>query len=206
MHRPEKPRLGVIACLMLGLALPGQAASYDDPTWPCIQRKVERLSPGLMWPDPVPETGLPPATHALIEDLAEVLLVRRFTLDALETSVAAFAEQTGGDRDLLGRVFLRVFELTAAHRAQIIQGIGRYSLHQIELARQIDARRQEMTEALRAEAPDFDRIDLVEEQIDWDERIYRDRQQSLIYICETPVLLEKRLYALAQMLQRHAVR
>lgn len=206
MHRRERVRLGAVACLVAGLALPGQAANYDDPTWPCIQRKVERLSPGLMWPDPVSETELPAETAAQVADLAELLLVRRFTLEELEPRVAAFADRTGGDIDLLGRVFLRVFEVTASHRAQIMQGIGRYSLHQIDLARQIDGHRQEMSAALRAESPDFDRVDHLEEQIDWDERIYRDRQQSLIYVCETPVLLEKRLYALSQMLQRHATR
>ena len=49
---------------------------------------------------------------------------------------------------------------------------------------------------------DFDTVDKLEEQLDWDERIYRDRAKSLTYVCETPVLLEKRLFALAQILQK----
>ena len=53
---------------------------------------------------------------------------------------------------------------------------------------------------MAAEAPDFDRVDQLEEQIDWDERIYHDRARSLTYVCETPVLLEKRAYAIAQIL------
>ena len=40
--------------------------------------------------------------------------------------------------------------------------------------------------------------------MDWDERIHTDRQRSLTYVCETPVLLEKRLYAIAQLLQQNA--
>ena len=37
-----------LAVLMTGvlLAAPANAAEYDDPSWPCIQRKVEALSPG----------------------------------------------------------------------------------------------------------------------------------------------------------------
>ena len=51
-----------------------------------------------------------------------------------------------------------------------------------------------------ADPQDRDRIDELEEQIDWDERVYRDRERSLTYVCESPVLIEKRLYAIAQML------
>ena len=57
-----------------------------------------------------------------------------------------------------------------------------------------------MTELMAAEKPDFDKVDALEAQADWDERIYTDRAKSLTYVCETPVLLEKRIYAIAQML------
>jgi hypothetical protein len=56
---------------------------------------------------------------------------------------------------------------------------------------------------MASEAPDYDRVDALEEQLDWQQRIYRDRAQALTYVCETPVLLEKRTFALAQALARH---
>jgi hypothetical protein len=46
--------------------------------------------------------------------------------------------------------------------------------------------------------PDFDAIDKQEEQLDWDTRIFQDRQQALSYVCETPVILEQRVFALAR--------
>ena len=46
-----------------------------------------------------------------------------------------------------------------------------------------------------------DRVDALEEQVDWDQRIFTDRQKTITYLCETPTLLEKRLYAISQMLQ-----
>lgn len=49
--------------------------------------------------------------------------------------------------------------------------------------------------------PDYDRVDALEEQVDWDQRIFTDRQKTITYLCETPTLLEKRLYAISQMLQ-----
>jgi len=39
----------------LNIHVPVWAADYSDPTWPCMQRKVETLSLGLMWPLAVPE-------------------------------------------------------------------------------------------------------------------------------------------------------
>ena len=32
----------------------------------------------------------------------------------------------------------------------------------------------------------------------WETRIFRDRAQSLTYVCETPVLLERRAFELAR--------
>ena len=58
-----------------------------------------------------------------------------------------------------------------------------------------------MDQEMKKAEPDFDRVDALEVQLDWDERIYADRQQSLTYVCETPVLLERRLYAIAQLLE-----
>ena len=55
---------------------------------------------------------------------------------------------------------------------------------------------------MAASEPDFDRVDALEEQIDWDQVIHTDRQRSITYLCETPTLLERRLFGIAQMLQQ----
>lgn len=192
-----------IATLGLGAlgAAPLPAAEFDDPTWPCIQRKVERLSAGLMWPEPLEPAALAPEHRDAARALADRLALRRVDLeeDGREM-IAAFARSATPDRAMMGAVFAQVFERLARDRKAVIDGIGKYSLDQIALAERIDTARGEMETALAAEAPDFDRIDALEEQIAWDERIYTDRARSLTYVCETPVLLEKRLYAIAQML------
>ncbi|MEM6933245.1 MAG: hypothetical protein AAF526_06590, partial [Pseudomonadota bacterium] len=51
---------------------------------------------------------------------------------------------------------------------------------------------------------DYDALDALEEREDkmiWDTRIYQERNKSLIYVCESPVILEKRVFALARMIQ-----
>ena len=38
-------------------------------------------------------------------------------------------------------------------------------------------------------------------QFTWDRRIFEDRSQALAYVCEAPVILEQRLFEIAQRIQ-----
>lgn len=176
------------------------AADYSDPTWPCIQRKVEALSPGLMWQYPLPETAPDDDIRGAVDKLADTLALRRIELDTLRPAVEAFAARHDGDPAILGHVFARSFNTLDKRRTRIIRGIGDFSLGQIALSEQIDATRLEMDTLLAAAEPDFDRIDELEEKLDWDQVIFTDRSQSITYICETPQLIERRLFGIAQML------
>lgn len=177
----------------------GVAADFSDPDWPCIQRKVENLSPGLMWPHPVTKTDLSPEA----EELAAVLALRRVGLEEAETHVRDFVAKHPSDEQTLGSIFQSVFDRLSENRKRLMSGIARYSQSQIALSARIDADRIEMAKLSAETAPDFDRIDKLEEEMDWNERIYLDRSRALTYVCETPVLIEKRAYAIAQILLKH---
>ncbi len=187
--------LAAMLLLMPGLA---SGAESTDPDWPCIQRKVENLSPGLMWTAPVTPAELSPDARALASRLA----LRRVSLDESRTLIADYvAAHPGTTENDLGIIFTAVFEKIGKDRRRVMGGIASYAHSQVALAARINTARVEMDSLSDAEKPDFDRIDQIEEQVAWDERIYNDRERSLGYVCETPVLLEKRLYAIAQMLQ-----
>jgi hypothetical protein len=177
------------------------AADFSDPTWPCIQRKVERLSVGLMWPDPKPEITLTDSQESAVKELAAALSLQRVDMETAGQMVTAFAQIHGAERDLMQAVFTQVFDTVGKRRTRIINGIGNVSTGQIKLAERIDETRSEMDRLMDQPEPDYDRVDALEEQLDWDDRIYRERQQSVTYLCESPVLLEKRLFALANLLQ-----
>lgn len=197
-------KLKSVACAIFvcGMAAESHAATFSDPTWPCIQRKVDTLSVALMWPHPV-EADATVADAGLqndINDLADSLALRRIKLETLEPNIEAFAAKHGGDAKNFGLVFQRVFHALSKRRTRIISGIGDFSASQIALAKQIDDSRMEMDVLMGAEQPDYDKVDVVEERIDWDQIIYTDRQRSITYLCETPLLIEKRLFAIAKML------
>lgn len=191
-------KINILAMALLmapGLAL---GAESTDPDWPCIQRKVENLSVGLMWPQPFTKAELSPEAKTLAAKLA----LRRVSLEEAQALITAYvADHPEVSAEELGNIFSAVFDRVGKDRKRVIGGIASYAHSQVALAERINTARIEMDTLSDAATPDFDRIDLIEEQVAWDERIYTDRERSLSYVCETPVLLEKRLYAIAQMLQ-----
>ncbi|MCV3274066.1 hypothetical protein [Roseobacter sinensis] len=193
-----------VVIAVTALAVPVGAADYSDPTWPCVQRKVETLSLGLMWPHPVDPEAAPASEEmqADIDELAGYLSLRRVDLDSLAPRIEAFAETYQGDPAALGMVFAEVFDTLSKRRGRIIKGIEDFSLSQIALADKIDTVRAEMNAILAKAEPDFDKVDALEERLDWDQVIYTDRQRNIAYLCETPTLLERRLFSIAQMLNQ----
>ncbi|MEO1495223.1 MAG: hypothetical protein AAFV19_24020 [Pseudomonadota bacterium] len=193
-----------VAAAFLGHA--AQAADFNDPDWPCIQRKVVHLSTGQMW------AGPPLAEDALtawrrddrVKALAPALAVRRTGMEEAEALIADFAAAAAEDRNAsLGLLFAGAFSLIDRERAEIISGIARYARTQIDLTAKIDAEQKELTQLLAEDPPNYDRIEELEDAIAWDTRIYQDRTQSLTYVCETPVILEKRAFALARTIMGH---
>ncbi len=196
-------RLFSIIAAAVVLAAPASAEAKAD--WPCVQREVESLSPGLMWPSPLPEP--PPELSDDARDLAERLTLRRVSLEDAEADVEALAAaHPDYGAPEYGRIFELVFDSVDSHRRRIVAGIERYAENQARLSTEIGDLRDEMAKLESAEKPDFDRIDEVEKEIDWRERIFEDRNTSLTYVCETPVILERRLYAIAQMLRAHVTK
>ena len=166
------------------------------------------MSLGIMWTAALPsefDTNSRRALPKEAQDLVVLLSLRRVSLEQAEDAVRLFSENAKrADADIMLSIFAAVFDTLADTRRHVIDGIEQYSLKQIALSERIDAARSQMRLLAESGDPDFDRIDRLEEQLDWDERVFRDRARSLTYVCETPVLIEKRLYAVAQMLLKHA--
>ncbi|MGF1658087.1 MAG: hypothetical protein ACFCUS_01515 [Rubrimonas sp.] len=195
-------RLAVALCAA-AVAAGAALAQPKDPDWPCVQRKVVHLSIGMMWTGPLPEDP-----HAWRDDpelaaLAARIAARRTGME----EVAALLAQVGPGPDApraerLATLFSGVFALIDAERARIVDGTTRYAQRQRALSERIDAAQAALAAAEAAAKPDdFDALDAIEAQRDtlaWDVRIYEERNRSLTYVCESPVILEKRAFAVAR--------
>ena len=51
------------------------------------------------------------------------------------------------------------------------------------------------------EAADTRETKELEEKLNWDTRIFEERSHSLAYVCETPVLLEQRVFEIGRQIQ-----
>lgn len=191
-----------LAIVAMIAAAPAFAASGTDPDWPCIQRKQPHLSLGQVWTGPAPDDGVTElARDPQIDALAARLEQRRLPLEEAEAAIADFAQ--GADDGRLTALMIAIFDKIEPDRSALIDGIARYGRSQLALSQLIEERRARMAELEAAEDPDFDAIDSAEEALDWDQRIFTERQQSLTYVCETPVILEQRAFALGRAIARH---
>ncbi|MFG6079636.1 hypothetical protein ACEUZ9_004878 [Paracoccus litorisediminis] len=176
------------------------AESGTDPDWPCIQRKQPHLSLGQMWTGPEPDDAVRELARSPdIAHLADRLEQRRLPIDQATAEIGTFAAQA--DNAKLTALMVAVLDRIEPQRSALISGIARYGHKQVDLAKRIEDHRAKMAEMEKAPSPDFDAIDEQEKQLDWDMRIFQDRQQSLTYVCETPVILEQRVFALARAIQ-----
>lgn len=195
-----------LAALTLAL-VPGFALAFGDENWPCQQRKVEHMSWGQMWTGPaLPDTPDWRQDPQLAE-LVPLLTARGVALEEIEPLVASLQPTDGETRaDRLTRLFAGAFREIDAERYKIVGGISGFAEKQRALSVQIDQKREEATR-LEAKAKetdsndDWDAYEKLEDEVFWDTRIYQDRQRSIRYICESPVLLEKRAFAVARLIQ-----
>ena len=203
--RPTRRAWGtpwLLAGSLLLLAAPAVAAGSEDPDWPCVQRKVPEISAGMVWAGPpVEELAQDWRQDEEVGRLAATLAARRTEIEAAKAAVADFAGGLGAERnEKLTLLFAATLDLINKERASIISGIGRYTRRQQALAEKIGRLSSEL-KALPAS--DTAQREELEEQRLWDTRIYEDRERSLAYICEQPVLLEQRVFALAREIMGH---
>jgi hypothetical protein len=181
---------------VVGLGPGALAAAGEDPDWPCVQRLVPEIAPAVIWSGP-PLDSVDGAASPLIDQLAVELAARRVPIEDAEAQVEKFAQTLNNDQkqEELTQLFARTLEIINSDRASIIQGIKKYA--RAETIRE----KNERLSMLAADQVQ-ERETLIAER-DWDVRIYDDRRSSLSYLCEQPVLLEQRAFALARAIVSH---
>ncbi len=208
--RPRRPSARLAAMALAAvvaasfIADPGPVAAATGGDWPCIQRKVARLSIGQMWSGPLVEGG-DWSNDAAIRELAPKLASRRLPVEEAGPLIDAFASTAGADKaQRLAMLFAATFEIIDRDRASVVAGIERYSKRQQALAARIGDEHLKIGELKRASDgsnPALDRIEDAEVALNWDMRIYEERERSLTYVCEVPVLYEQRAFAIAKLIE-----
>jgi hypothetical protein len=203
IRRRSRSLVAAAGLLLIAGATSAQAAEPADADWPCVQRLVPELAPSQMWAGPpldsVQDT---PTDEAELAALAYQLASRATPLEQAEQAIDAFAEDLPADsrNAQLTRLFGDTLALVNQERSEIIAGIKRYTRKQRRLAAKIAQENQQLQDVQPGTTPDPATQERLDER-KWDARIFEDRQKILRQICDQPVQLEQRAFALARALQ-----
>jgi hypothetical protein len=195
-------RAVLLAGLTVSLAGPALAADPRFPDWPCVQLKVPELSIAAVWSGaPIDAVLGNWQEDPRIAELVPRLAARRTPLEEAEKQIANFLENAG-DRERKGTLlFAGLFEVLSRQRAEVMDGIERFSRKQKAVTEKIRSKEAELHRMQDADA-DQSKIDDLANQLEWDIRVYEDEKKTLSYVCEVPQLIERRLFGLSRAIQR----
>jgi len=197
-----------IACcvamiLMAWSTLPAFALDPRYPDWPCQQLKVPEISIASVWTGPAiePADKEKPADPKLAE-LVVRLAARRTPMEDARKLIADFVVGSREEKqEKAKRLFAALYSTLNAQRDQVMNGIERFSRKQKAMAEDIRQQGRKMRELQDRPNVDQAQSDELSSQLLWQTRIFEDRRKTTSYVCDVPVLIEKRLFDLASAIQ-----
>jgi hypothetical protein len=181
-----------------------RAADSRHPDWPCVQAKVPELSVVAMWAGPpLDDAANAWESEPKIRDLVPRLAARRVPLADAEKAVAEFITGSAAERERKAKLlFAGLFDRLNRERTDVMNGIERLNRRQQELAEKLRADIAELHKVQDAPTPDAAKLAQMSQQVEWSTRIFEDRRKSIRFVCEVPVLIEQRLFALGRVVQQ----
>ena len=200
MRRWSLAVAGVIA-----LGLPGTALAADPrfPDWPCVQIKVPQLSVAAVWAGPpIDDAASAWEQDPAVRELVARLAARRTPLDEAQKAISDFMTGNAEEREQKAKLlFAGLFNTLDRERSAVMNGIERFSRQQKEFVARIRAETAELRSLQDAADRDAVKTDEIANRVEWDTRIFEERKKTISYVCEVPVLIEQRLFALARTIQ-----
>ena len=172
--------------------------------WPCMQRRVDRISAGQIWPGPpLPALSSVETTDDL-DRLVDTVMARRMPLAEAEQTVKSYLSGLSeAEREAKAGTFVAVMlERFNAERSEIMRGIERYGAKQKALAARLREETRSFSSHQNNPTANPTALDEARQKMLWDTRIFQERRQSLRYVCEVPTLIEQRAFALARVAEQ----
>jgi hypothetical protein len=199
------PRLSFCAGILavLAMAAPAEAAGRGDPSdpnWPCVQRKVPEIDLGAVWTGPaIDPASLDWRSEPGLPEFVAYLAQRRVTLEEADAAIEKFASEDPARRnERLTLLFAGLFDRLNLERKDVMNGIDRFATKQRRMADGLKARNTELETMRHDGKTEFDVLQAKTDEIMLENRIFDERQRSLTYVCEVPVLVEQRLFHLGK--------
>jgi hypothetical protein len=192
--------------MAITLASPGPALAADPryPDWPCNQIKVPEMSVAAVWAGPpIDDVDSIWEQDPAVRNLVAQLAARRTPLEDAEKIISDAIIGAPAERQRKAKlIFAGLFKALNHERSEVMSGIERFSRKQKEFAYQVRATILQLRELQNTPGHDQTKVDELISRVEWDTRIFDERSKTIGYVCEVPVLIEQRLFALARAIQQ----
>jgi hypothetical protein len=173
------------------------------PDWPCQQLKVPGVAIASVWSGPSIEIGDgAKPTDAKQAELASRLVARRTPIEEARKLIADYVVGTSAEKqEKATTLFAALYSTLNAQRDEVMNGIERFSRKQKAAADDIREQAQKLREMQDKSTADQTQTEDLASRLAWQTRIFEDRRKSTAYVCDVPVLIEKRLFDLGGAIQ-----
>jgi hypothetical protein len=173
------------------------------PDWPCQQLKVPGISIASVWTGPSIEIGDDTQpTDAQQSELISRLAARRTPIEDARKLVADYIVGTSAEKQQKATtLFAALYSRLNTQRDEVMNGIERFSRKQKAMAVDIRDKAQKLRDLQDQSTADQAQTEDLASRLAWQTRIFEDRRKSTSYVCDVPVLIEKRLFDLGSAIQ-----
>ena len=173
------------------------------PDWPCQQLKVPGISIASVWAGPSIEVGeAAKPIDAKQAELVSRLAARRTPIEDARKLIADYIVGTSEEKQEKAKtLFAALYSTLNAQRDEVMNGIERFSRKQKAMAVNIREETQKLREMQDKAAGDQAQTEDIATRLAWQTRIFEDRRRSTSYVCDVPVMIEKRLFDLGKAIQ-----
>ena len=196
----------LLVVMAIALASPGPALAADPryPDWPCNQIKVPEMSVAAVWAGPpIDDVESIWEQDPAVRNLVAQLAARRTPLEDAEKTISDTITGDPAERQRKAKlIFAGLFKALNHERSEVMSGIERFSRKQREFADQVRSTILQLRELQNTPGHDQTKVDELISRVEWDTRIFDERSKTIGYVCEVPVLIEQRLFALARAIQQ----
>jgi DNA repair ATPase RecN len=173
------------------------------PDWPCQQLKVPGIAIASVWSGPSIDIGDgAKPIDAKQAELVSRLAARRTPIEDARKLIADYVVGTSDEKQEKAKtLFAALYSTLNAQRDEVMNGIERFSRKQKTAADDIREEAQKLRQM--QDKPDADpaQTEDLTSRLAWQTRIFEDRRKSTSYVCDVPVLIEKRLFDLGGAIQ-----
>ncbi|WP_159718474.1 hypothetical protein [Geminicoccus flavidas] len=194
--------LGLAAALLAPAPLLA-APQPEAPDWPCVQRLVPELSTAAVWQGPPIDQALDEwRTHPEVVELINEIAPRRVPVETAEATAVGFIAADPAERERRASLlFAGLFDTLNQERGEVIAGLERLTRRQREFVRSIEADAARLRALQKDPGADPAAVKELTDRVTWQTRIFEERRRTIRYVCEVPVLIEKRLFVLGRAMQ-----